>query len=87
MAKEDMSFAEGSYRVGGCDWCVFIASKRPVREPTRKAGTWASGVFGIVAEIPLGMALNMATIESLLAEVLGVGDWERVRGPDSMQLR
>jgi hypothetical protein len=84
---DNMPFVEGSYRIGGCDWCVFIFSKLPIEEVRWKASTWESGVSGIVIHVPTGMGLNMTTVESLLSQVLGVGTWIRVRGPDSMQLR
>lgn len=87
VMEDDMGFAEGTYRIGGCDWCVFIFSKRPVEEPCWNAGHWESGAWGITVEVPVGMRLNVASIEKLLAEILGVGSWVRVRGPDSMQLR
>jgi hypothetical protein len=84
---DDMAFVEGTYRIGRCDWCVFIFSKRPQEEPNWKASTWDSGVWGVVVQVPLGTKLNMTSIEGMLSHVLGVGTWERVRGPDSMQLR
>jgi len=87
VMEEDMAFAEGSYRIGGCEWCVVIFSKGPMESPRWKTGTWDSGVSGIEVQVPLKVRLNAATIESLLSDILGVGGWERVRGPDSMQLR
>jgi len=87
VMADDMAFVEGTYRIGGCDWCVFIFSKRSEEEPTWKAGSWDSGVWGVVVQVPLRTRLNITSVESMLSHVLGVGKWERVRGPDSMQLR
>lgn len=84
---DDMAFSEGSYRIGGGEWCVVIFSKRTVESPCWKTGSWDSGVTGIVVHVPLKMWLNAVSIESLLSDILGVGVWERVKGPDSMQLR
>ena len=87
VMDEDMDFVEGTYRIDGSDWCVFIFSKRPRAVPTWNASTWDSGVWGIVVQVPLGTRLNMTSVESILSHVLGVGTWKRIRGPDSMQLR
>ena len=32
VMEDDMAFVEGSYRIGGCDWQVFIISKRLIDE-------------------------------------------------------
>jgi hypothetical protein len=87
VMEADMEFVEGCYRIGGCDWCVFIFSKRPEDQLSWKASTWDSGVYGIVVQVPIKIRLDSTTVESLLADILGVGVWERVKGPDSMQLR
>ena len=87
VMDDDMAFCEGCYRIGGGVWDVAIFSKRPIETYSWQAGTWKSGVSGIVVLVPLTMRLNMTTIEGLLSGILGVGTWERVRGPDSMELR
>ena len=87
VMEDDMAFVEGSYRIGGCDWQVFNISKRLIDEPSWKSGTWDSGVCGIVVLVPKRMPLNVESVERLLADILGVGEWERVKGPDSMRLR
>jgi hypothetical protein len=83
----DMDFAEGSYRIGGCEWCVFVFSNRPEDVPAWEPCTWDSGVSGIVVFVPAAMRLDAPAVESLLSNILGVGVWKRVQGPDSMQLR
>jgi hypothetical protein len=87
VMEEDMDFVEGSYRIGGCEWQVVSFSKRQVESPSWKTCTWDSGASGIEVHVPLKMRLNAPTLESLLSEILGVEVWERVRGPNSMQLR
>jgi hypothetical protein len=87
VMEDDMAFVEGSYRIGGCDWQVVIISKRPIDEPAWKSCTWDSRVSGVVVQVPKGMPLYAASVEALLSDILGVGAWSRVRGPDSMQLR
>jgi hypothetical protein len=87
VMKDDMEFAEGSYRIGGCDWHVFVFSKLSIDEPSWKVCIWESGVDGIVVNVPAGLTLNPQRIETVLSDILGVGAWERVSGPDSMQLR
>jgi hypothetical protein len=56
-------------------------------EASWKSSTWESGMSGIVLQVPERMRLNAESAERLLAGILGVGAWQRVRGPDSMQLR
>jgi hypothetical protein len=85
--EDDMAFVEGTYRIGGCDWQVFIISKRPIGEASWKSCTWESGVSGVVVRVPEGIPLNAVSAERLLSGILGVGAWARVRGPDSMLLR
>jgi hypothetical protein len=85
--EDNMSFAEGTYRIGSGDWKVFIISKRDVAQTVWKHGSWDSGVSGIAFEVPLATTLNMPSVERLLAEVHGVAEWRRVKGPDSMVLR
>jgi hypothetical protein len=87
VMTEDMEFVEGSYRIEGCEWCVVILSKHSIDTPSWKGGMWEGGVSGIVVRVPIGMRLNTASVESLLSDILGVGSWDRVQGPDSMQLR
>lgn len=87
VMDDDRDFVEGTYRIGGCDWCVFNFSKRPQDGPTWKASTWDGGVCGVVVHVPRETRLNVASVERFLSQILGVGTWELVRGPDSMQLR
>ena len=87
VMEGDMAFVEGTYRIGGCDWCVVIISKHPIDEPAWKSCTWGSGVSGIVVQVPERMRLNAASAEGLLSDIHGVGVGTRVKGPDSMQLR
>lgn len=83
----DNSFAEGSYRVGGGDWQVFIVSKRDVSAETIKSSTWDSGVTGVVIKLPRGTCLDKKLVERLLSAHLNVPNWIEVRGPDSITLR
>jgi hypothetical protein len=87
MMEYEMAFVEGTYRVPGGDWQVFIFSRWDVAEPEIKQSQWESGVTGIVVRFPQSMRLNRLIVEQVLSETLGVGDWVVVRGPDSMQLR
>src|SRR3954449_4542267 len=47
-----------------------------------KTRTWDSGVSGIVVHVPEMMPLNATSVECLLSDILGVGEWKRVQGPD-----
>jgi hypothetical protein len=87
VMEDNMAFVEGTYRLGAGGWQVFIFSKRAVEGPVWTACTWDSGVAGVVFRVPRSMTPNMASVEALMSEALGVAEWERVRGPDSMNLR
>jgi hypothetical protein len=87
--RDDMSFVEGTYRLPGSDWQVFIflGSERDVPEPEVFPDTWESGVSGVVIRSPRQRPLNMAAVEQVLSAAFGVTEWVRVRGPDSIRLR
>ena len=87
VMDDDNQFSEGTYRVNAGDWQVVIVSKRPIESCFSKTTTWESGVSGIVVHVPNSMRLNMDSIEKLLSDILGVGSWTWVLGPDSMKLR
>ena len=89
VMSDDMDFVEGAYRLPGGDWQVVIVSAfdRDVHEPQVSPQQWESGVTGVFVRIPRSEQINAATVERVLSEVLGVSEWVRVRGPDSMRLR
>lgn len=87
VMEDDMGFVEGAYRIGGCDWQILVISKRPVDKLFWKPCTWDNGVSGIIVHFPERMRLNTASTEEIMSDILGVGIWSRVKGPDSMQLR
>jgi hypothetical protein len=87
IMQDDMTFVEGSYRIGEGDWQVFIIRKDPVEKQEVTQGRWPSGVTGVFARVPLPVGLNKQAVERLMSELLGVLRWREVRGPDSMQLR
>ena len=87
IMNADMSFAEGTYRLQGGPWQVFSFTRKDVKHSQWIASTWGSGVMGIVVHFPRSAILNEAVVESTLSSALGVTNWSRVRGPDSMQLR
>lgn len=86
---DDMAFVEGTYRLPGDSWQVVVVSAfdRDVLEPQAALRRWESGVKGVFIRIPRADQINAAVIEQVLSEALGVSEWVRVRGPDSMQLR
>jgi hypothetical protein len=89
VMEDDMEFVEGTYRLPGGDWQVVIVSAfdRDVPEPQVVPQRWESGVSGVFIRLPRAERVNAATVERVLSEALGVSDWVRVHGPDSMQLR
>jgi hypothetical protein len=89
IMDDDMEFVEGTYRLPGGDWQVVIVSAfdRDVPAPQVVWQQWESGVSGVLVRLPRGERLNAATVERVLSEALGVTEWVRVNGPDSMQIR
>jgi hypothetical protein len=83
-----MDFVEGTYRVPGGDWQVFVFTPdESAAAPTVTAGRWSSGATGVAVAWPRCSALNEAAVLRTLGVHLGVTAWEHVRGPDSMALR
>ncbi len=87
IMEYNMSFVEGSYRIGNGNWQVFIFRKDAIEIAEVTSGHWSSGVTGLFVRVPLSVRLNKKAIELLMTERLGVTQWREVRGPDSMQLR
>jgi hypothetical protein len=84
---DDMSFVEGTYRIGGGKWQVFIFRKDRIAHAQIKQGHWESGVSGIFVRVPTSVCLNKQMVELIMSDSLGVTKWREMKGPDSMQLR
>lgn len=87
VMEHDMGFVEGTYRLPGAEWQVFIVSRGGVTEPQIKHGKWESGITGMSLRIPKAGRLDKKIVERLLGQALDVAEWTEVRGPDSMKLR
>jgi hypothetical protein len=87
VMEPKMSFVEGTYRLPGHDWQVFIFSHGDVKDLQVSHGKWSSGVTGVHITFPRVRTMNQAKVERILSAALGVELWRQVRGPDSMQLR
>jgi hypothetical protein len=83
----DMSFVEGTYRLDGGEWQVFIFSPdSSVSYPQVKIARW-SDATGVIVKWPPSMTLDRTAVLAILSKELGVTEWEETRGPDSLQLR
>jgi hypothetical protein len=87
VMEENMAFVEGTFRVAGGNWQVFIFSRHPCKVLTIKPGLWNSGVSGFQVLFPALETLNKSVVKRILSDYLGITEWTEVRGPDSMQLR
>jgi hypothetical protein len=88
VMDDEMEFVEGTYRLPGGEWQVFILTTLgDASAPTWTFSQWESGVTGVFARYPRNQRLNKATTEAVLSEALGVTEWVEIRGPDSMALR
>src|SRR5262249_16058541 len=87
VMEQEMSFVEGTHRLPGHDWQVFIFSRWRVEQPRVTVTQWHTGATGVFVRFPEYAMLNKAAVEQVLARALGVEGWVEVSGPDSMQLR
>jgi hypothetical protein len=88
VMKDDMELVEGTYRLSGRDWQVFVFCREAVGRPeVSLEQQWASGATGLIVWDPEAPSLNRKTVLRILSEALNVADWVEVKGPDSMQLR
>ena len=88
VMEEEMEFVEGTYRIAGQEWQVFIfGPDSSVKSPKITFGNWESGITGLFVAWPKSLRLNKAVVLHTLSEALGAAEWEEVRGPDSIMLR
>ncbi|MBI5723961.1 MAG: hypothetical protein HZA50_08395 [Planctomycetes bacterium] len=88
IMEENMSFVEGTYRLLGGDWQVFIFSRSPTSQPEIDTTVkWKSGATGVRVIFPKSKKLNKSVVIKVLSQSFGVTEWQEVHGPDSMQLR
>jgi hypothetical protein len=87
VMEQEMDFVEGTYRLSGKEWQVFIFSPGTVTEMDIEHCKWESGVTGVFVRFPETSRMNRQIVERVLGQALGVQKWIEVRGPDSMQLR
>jgi hypothetical protein len=90
--EADNCIVEGSYRIPGRFWQVFLFQKerRPgesVPELGHQFGTWESGITGIEFDVPREDVLDRAYMLRAFASVFGTDDWVEVRGPDSLLMK
>mgnify|MGYP001081379305 CR=1 FL=1 len=84
---DDTTTVEGSYRLPGHLWQIFLFSKEAVPELRHSFGTWKSGITGVEFEVPNAMTLNRELIVKAMTEVFGATAWIEVNGPDSLLLK
>lgn len=87
LMTPDMEFCEGTFRLPGEPWQVFVVLRRDLHQAEIRRQRWDSGVSGLLITFPKSDILDRNVVIRLLSDALGVGDWAEVRGPDSMQLR
>jgi hypothetical protein len=90
--EDDNVIVEGSYRVPGRFWQIFLFRKggpdgEPVSELRHCFRMWESGITGVVFDVPVEAVLDRDYILQALAGVFGAVDWAEVRGPDSQLMR
>ncbi|AKJ08361.1 Hypothetical protein AA314_09987 [Archangium gephyra] len=87
VVGEDADVVEGSYRVPGRPWEIFLFEKRDIAEPRHHFSTWRSGITGLEFFLPKRAVLDREAVLRGLAEVFSTQDWVEVRGPDSLLLK
>lgn len=87
VMESNMDFIEGTYRVDGGPWNVFIFKRDGIETPQIAPARWDSGVEGVLIRYPRTATLDKDTAQSILGTWLNVSTWFEVKGPDSMNLR
>lgn len=89
VMSEDMTFAEGCYRLEGGDWQVVTACKAKGIYPVgiRNGVSWGSGATGMNIVLPDDAHINATVLLEMMSAILGVSEWHGVKGPDSIMLR
>jgi hypothetical protein len=90
--EDDNRVVEGTYRVPGQFWQVFLFHKgtehgKPVSELRHRSGTWPSGITGMEFDVPDDAVLDRAYMIQAFSSVFGTCDWVEVRGPDSLLMK
>ena len=84
---DNMDFMEGTFKLPGQDWQVFVTIRTDTIEPVIKAAKWHSGVTGVNLLVPRLSKMNADIVRVVLGQYFGVDRWDVVRGPDSLTLR
>lgn len=90
--EPDNRIIEGSYRVPGRFWQVFLFRKErkpgeSVPELCHHFGAWPSGMTGLEFDVPTDDVLDRDYLLRALAGVFGTDEWVEVRGPDSRLMK
>ena len=90
--EADNDLVEGSYRVPGSFWRIFLFRKeddegRCFAELRRHSVEWPSGIAGITFDAPAEAVIDREYIFRAFADAFGTDDWVEVRGPDSMLMK
>lgn len=87
VMEDDMSFVEGSYRLPGRDWEVFIFRRYDGIKLEVETAVKLGAATGVVVRLPRNEKLDKSIVLFVLSKSFGVADWLEKPGPDSMQLR
>lgn len=93
LLEDDHNFMEGSYRLPGEFWKVFIFNKDEVPalrfrpERWERGSEWERDIDGIVIRFPRSSRMGREALLHAMSRAFGVTDWVQVQGPDSMMLR
>jgi hypothetical protein len=91
VLEDDNGYIEGTYRLPGEFWQVLIMRKADVprlrHRPSQPPVEWASGITGVVFDVPRAAKLDREYVFLAMTEAFGWREWVEVAGPDSMRLR
>ena len=90
--EADNDLVEGSYRVPGAFWQIFLFRKevdegQSLGALRHRFAEWPSGITGIAFDAPATDVIDREYIFRAFATVFGTDDWVEVRGPDSMLMK
>ena len=86
---DEIGTQEGTYRVPGQFWQVFIFSKLEISEPRHHFGTWESGITGVEIEVPNEVILYRDYMIGIMSKVFDTEpeSWVVVSGLDSLLMK
>ncbi len=87
VIDDENDTVEGTYRLPGQLWAVFVFMNEEVPALEHSIGTWKSGVTGLGVKVPVDTRISKEFMIKVMSDVFGSADWVVVSGPASFVMR